>query len=58
MQLSSFETYSANCLHQSPQDAELHLYLQHVAGAARALFESALERVAQHEGLPLAQLRL
>jgi MerR family transcriptional regulator, light-induced transcriptional regulator len=58
MQLSSFESYSANCLHQSPQDAELHSYLQHVAGAARALFEAALERVAQHEGLPLAQLRL
>ena len=29
------------------------VYLQRVAGASRALFESALERVARHEGLPL-----
>ncbi len=53
MQLSSFEAYSAGCVNRSPADAELHAYLQRVAGASRALFESALESVARHEGLPL-----
>jgi DNA-binding transcriptional MerR regulator len=53
MQLSSFEAYSAGCVSRSPADAQLHAYLQQVAGASRALFESALERVARHEGLPL-----
>jgi DNA-binding transcriptional MerR regulator len=54
MQLSSFEAYSAGCIDRSPADAQLHAYLQQVAGASRALFESALERVARHEGLSLA----
>ncbi len=53
MQLSSFEAYSAGCIDRSPADAELHAYLQRVAGASRALFESALENVARHEGLVL-----
>ncbi len=53
MQLSSFEAYSAGCRSRNAADAELHAYLQQVAGASRALFEAALERVARHEGLPL-----
>ena len=53
MQLSSFESYSAGCVNRHPADAQLHAYLQQVAGASRALFESALERVAEHEGLHL-----
>lgn len=53
MQLSHFEAYSADCEHQSPADASLHAYLGRVAGTARALFESALERVAIEEGLML-----
>ena len=53
MQLSNFEAYSADCASRSPADAELHAYLQRVAGASRALFESALERVARQEGLLL-----
>jgi DNA-binding transcriptional MerR regulator len=53
MQLSSFEAYSADCENLSPEDAALHAYLKRVAGASRALFESALERVAIHEGLIL-----
>ena len=53
MQLSNFETYSADCAHRSAADAELHAYLQRVAGASRALFETALDRVARHEGLQL-----
>jgi len=53
MQLSSFEAYSAGCINRDSADAQLHAYLQQVAGTSRALFEAALERVARHEGLPL-----
>ena len=53
MQLSNFEAYSTDCADRSPADAELHAYLQRVAGVSRALFESALDRVARHEGLTL-----
>ena len=53
MQLSNFEAYSADCENRSPEDAALHAYLKRVAGASRALFESALERVAMQEGLML-----
>jgi len=51
MQLSHFETYSAQCEQLSPADAALHAYLEHVAGSARHLFETALERLVVHEGL-------
>lgn len=53
MQLASFEAYSAECMNRDRADARLHVYLHQVAGRARAMFETALERVAQHEGLPL-----
>ena len=53
MQLSSFEAYSADCMNRNPEDAELHAYLQRIAGASRALFETALENVARHESLNL-----
>lgn len=54
MQLTHFEAYSADCQSLSPADAALHAYLQRAAGAARAIFENALEAVARHEGLTLA----
>ena len=54
MQLSHFEAYSAECAHRSPADGLLHDYLRQVAAASRALFETALEQVALHEGLVLA----
>ena len=53
MLLSHFEDYSATCGNRDPEDAKLHAYLQRVAGASRALFEQALERLAVHEGLVL-----
>lgn len=53
-QLVSFEQYSQECLNKSSEDAHLHAYLRSVSGSARALFESALERVAAHEGLVLS----
>ncbi len=53
LQISNFETYSGDCANRSAADAQLHAYLQRVAGAARMLFETALEQVAVAEGLPL-----
>jgi DNA-binding transcriptional MerR regulator len=51
LQLAHFERYSADCDAQSPSDAALHRHLAGLAGAARAMFEQALERVARSEGL-------
>jgi hypothetical protein len=47
----SFEQYSQECLNKSTEDARLHAYLHSVSGSARALFEHALQRVAEHEGI-------
>ena len=52
-QLGDFETYSSECTHRSPRDAELHGHLARVAGTARSMFEQALLRVAREEGLAL-----
>ena len=52
-QLVSFEQYSQECLNKSTEDARLHAYLHSVSGSARALFEHALQMVAEHEGLSL-----
>jgi DNA-binding transcriptional MerR regulator len=51
--LQAFERYSAECENRSPADAELHRQLGLFAGSARALFEEALVRVAEAEGIPL-----
>jgi hypothetical protein len=53
LQLTRFEAYSMECENRSAADATLHAYLGQVAGVARAQFETALERVAATEGLPL-----
>ena len=55
-QLASFEQYSHECLNNSTEDAHLHAYLSSVSGSARALFESALEMVAKHEGIQLRDI--
>ena len=52
-QLVSFEQYSQECLNKTSEDAHLHAYLHSVSGSARALFEQALQMVAEHEGLTL-----
>jgi DNA-binding NarL/FixJ family response regulator len=54
-QLGSFEQYSMECLNASTEDAHLHAYLSSVAGSARALFERALQVIADHEGIELRQ---
>ncbi len=53
MQLSHFESYSIACESRNPADSELHAYLSRISASARALFESAMEQVAQREGIPL-----
>jgi DNA-binding transcriptional MerR regulator len=53
LSLGAFERYSAECENRSPDDAELHRYLAQVAAGARTLFEEALVRVAQAEGITL-----
>ena len=52
-QLASFEQYSEECLSKNQDDANLHAYLHAISGSARALFERALEMVAQHENISL-----
>jgi DNA-binding transcriptional MerR regulator len=52
-QLAHFEQYSQECLNNSQEDAHLHAQLSAVSGTARAMFERALEMVAEHEGIPL-----
>jgi hypothetical protein len=53
LSLRAFERYSAECENRSPADAELHRQLGRYAAGARALFEEALVRVAQAEGIAL-----
>ena len=53
MQLAHFERYSADCLSRTPADADLHRHLSELAGAARTLFEDALDRVMIEDGIVL-----
>ena len=55
-QLVSFEQYSQECLNKTSEDARLHAYLHSVSGSARALFEHALQMLAEHEGLALQEV--
>ena len=52
-QLADFEHYSQDCISTGPADAALHRQLSRTAGAARTLFEHALQRVVNDEGLEL-----
>ncbi len=56
-QLARFEQYSLDCLNKSTDDARIHAHLSAISGSARAMFEDALEMVAQHEGIDLNTLR-
>ncbi|MES2259618.1 MAG: MerR family transcriptional regulator [Pseudomonadota bacterium] len=53
MMLGSFERYSVQCAARNDDDAALHQELGHAAAQARVLLESAMERLARAEGLPL-----
>ena len=52
-QLAGFERYSQDCTASGPADAALHRHLSRTAGAARTLFEQALQRVVTDERLAL-----
>ena len=49
LQLAGFERYSVDCASSNAADAALHKHLTAGAGAARASFEQALQRVVAHE---------
>ena len=53
-QLAGFERYSRECISTGPADAALHRQLSRTAGAARTLFELALQRVIYEERLVLS----
>jgi len=53
MTVGSFERYSAQCASRNPKDAQLHRDLEIAAGRARVILETAMERLAMAEGLPL-----
>jgi DNA-binding transcriptional MerR regulator len=50
-QLAGFERYSRECPSTTPEDTELHRQLSRTAGTARTMFEQALQRVVENEGL-------
>ena len=52
-QLAGFERYSEDCMSTGPADVALHRHLCRTAGAARTMFEQALQRVVAEEGLAL-----
>jgi len=54
-QLAGFERYSQDCSSASPADAALHRHLNGMAGAARTMFEQALQRVVASERLPVPE---
>lgn len=53
MMIGSFERYSAQCAARNQEDARLHRELELASGRARMVLESAMERLALAEGLPL-----
>lgn len=53
MMLGSFERYSQQCASRNADDAALHQELSNTAGQARMMLETALERLARADGLPL-----
>jgi hypothetical protein len=53
MMVGSFERYSAQCAARNQEDARLHRELELASGRARMVLETAMERLALAEGLPL-----
>ncbi|HJK89534.1 MAG TPA: hypothetical protein RMH85_14995 [Polyangiaceae bacterium LLY-WYZ-15_(1-7)] len=47
--LGAFEAYAKNCENKSPKDAEVHADLALFTAQARAIMESALQRIVEHE---------
>ena len=53
IELSDFESYSADCENTKPDDAVVHRMLRRTAAIARSLFEDALIDLASHEDIDL-----
>ncbi len=51
--LAAFEDYSQQCENRNDKDAQIHALLHSIAGTARALLETGLERVIETEGIAL-----
>lgn len=51
--LTAFEVYSSQCENRNPRDAELHAYLHAQTARARALIETAIDRLVGIEGIEL-----
>lgn len=49
--MNAFEQYSLECESSSTDDASIHAFLYSAAAQCRELFEHALHRVLQHEGI-------
>ncbi len=56
IELSDFESYSADCEDSSPEDAVVHRMLRRTAATSRSLFEDALIDLAKHENIDLDDL--
>ena len=56
IELSDFESYSADCENTKPDDAVVHSMLRRTAATARSLFEDALVDLASHEDIDLNAL--
>lgn len=56
IELSDFESYSADCEDSSPEDAVVHRMLRRTAATSRSLFEDALIDLAKHENIDLNDL--
>jgi hypothetical protein len=52
--MAAFETYSRECEHRNSEDAHIHAFLGVTAGRSRAMLETALERVAEFEGIDIS----
>lgn len=53
--LHAFEVYSAECESRDDKDAALHAYLYKTTAQARAVMESALERLIEFEGIDITE---
>ncbi len=56
IELSDFESYSADCENTKPDDVVVHRMLRRTAATARSLFENALVDLALHEDIDLDAL--
>ena len=56
LQLTAFETYSAQCQNKNEKDAQMHSLLARVTGHARAVLEYGLKELCAYENIDAAEL--